>query len=62
MITILIDIMVNDRFYATYKYTHCPAYKFDALDAERKILERYPSLRTRQQHGENVNLVMYTKN
>lgn len=62
MVTILIDIMVNNRFYATYKYKHCPAFKFDIQDAESKVLERYPSLQTKQRHGANVNLVIYTKN
>lgn len=46
MKTLMIDIMLNDRFYA--------AFKFDIEDMTNKVYERYPTLRKRAMNGEKV--------
>ena len=38
----MIDIMLNDRFYAAFRYKYCPAFKFDIEDMANKVYERYP--------------------
>lgn len=38
----MIDIMLNDRFYAAFRYKYCPAFKFDIEDMTNKVYERYP--------------------
>ena len=45
MKTLMIDIMLNDRFYAAFRYRYCPAFKFDIEDMTNKVYERYPTLR-----------------
>ena len=50
----MIDIMLNDRFYAAFRYKYCPAFKFDIEDMTNKVYERYPTLRKRAMNGEKV--------
>ena len=50
----MIDIMLNDRFYAAFRYKYCPAFKFDIEDMANKVYERYPTLRKRSMNGEKV--------
>ena len=40
MKTLMIDIMLNDRFYAAFRYKYCPAFKFDIEDMTNKVYER----------------------
>lgn len=54
MKTLMIDIMLNDRFYAAFRYKYCPAFKFDIEDMTNKVYERYPTLRKRAMNGEKV--------
>ena len=54
MKTLVIDIMLNDRFYAAFRYKYCPAFKFDIEDMTNKVYERYPTLRKRAMNGEKV--------
>lgn len=50
----MIDIMLNDRFYAVFRYKYCPAFSIDIEDVENKVYERYPTLRKRAMNGEKV--------
>lgn len=54
MKTLMIDIMLNDRFYAVFRYKYCPAFSIDIEDVENKVYERYPTLRKRAMNGERV--------
>lgn len=33
----MIDIMLNDRFYAAFRYKYCPAFKFDIEDMAKIV-------------------------
>lgn len=37
MKTLMIDIMLNDRFYAAFRYRYCPAFKFDIEDMAKIV-------------------------
>lgn len=54
MKTLMIDIMLNDRFYAAFRYKYCLAFKFDIEDMANKVYGRYPTLRKRAMNGEKV--------
>ena len=54
MKTLMIDIMLNDRFYAAFRYKYCPAFKFDIEDMANKVYGRYHTLRKRAMNGEKV--------
>lgn len=42
MKTLMIDIMLNDRFYAAFRYKYCPAFKFDIEDMANKVYGNTP--------------------
>lgn len=42
MKTLMIDIMLNDRFYAAFRYKYCPAFKFDIEDMTNKVMSDTP--------------------
>ena len=41
------DIMLGDRFLCTMTYTYCPAFKLTWDEIERYILEKRPSLKSK---------------
>lgn len=51
---IKVDIMIKDRFYATFKYRHPRIFILREEDLQRYAEEHYPSIR-----GKNYRLVLY---
>lgn len=43
-----LDVMLNNKFYCQVEYYHCPLFPIEYSDLEKRVLQKYPTLRNKK--------------